>query len=67
MLLSFWRSNMAARKQQKPNLSLSFPAGVNTSSEEPKKVKVIFILRDARSQKKSVTLLTYIRAFPAAS
>ena len=49
MLLSFWRSNMANRKQQKPNLSLSFPTGVNTSSEEPKKVKVIFILRDARS------------------
>ena len=49
MLLSFWRSNMAARKQQIPNLSLIFPTGVNTSSEEPKKVKVIFILRDARS------------------
>ena len=49
MLLSFWRSNMAARKQQKPNLSLIFPTGVNTSSEEPKKVKVNFILRDARS------------------
>ena len=42
---------MATRKQQKPNLSFSSPTGVNTSSEEPIKVKVIFILRDARSSK----------------
>ena len=39
---------MAARKQQK-HVSLSFPTGVNTSFDELIKIKVIFILRDARS------------------
>ena len=62
-------TNMAAEKQQTSIFEFSYKS-VNTSLEKLIKIKVIFILRQGMLKNtksvKSVTLVTHIRAFPAA-
>ena len=60
---------MAAEKQQTSIFEFSYKS-VNTSLAKLIKIKVIFILRQGMLKNtksvKSVTLVTHIRAFPAA-